>query len=796
MAPAPVDGLSPPGSSTYSSNTLYVGDGTWDSQRNTFLLPNLVGLNFETMRYNGMGNRFASQPQYHYLIRAHGIIAVIVFLLLIPTSILMSRFYGKIPGRGVRVHIYLNILALFLSTVVFILGFMAVGPSRSLTNPHHGLGVAIYVLIIWQTLVGNWIRKKFKKKMYRRPPIKLMIHQWMGRATAILGIIQVPLGLVLYGSPKWTFILYTLWMTFLLIFYFIAQHRAYGDTHHHGAHGDHLEGGTVIEEKKSGGWGKYLAPLAAGAGAVWLGKKFSHRHDDDDEVVPSRRRLSTRSRRDSASYFTEDEKPDHKEGGGLFKKLMLGAAVAGAGIFAKKKYDKRHAHDDEYSAVAGDTPSRRPSRRHDHIGSDYTESTIEVRRADDRPGHSKLLPAAGGAALGALGAAAIGAAKRPRTPPPVKSPRRNPRRDSFDTYTSIASPSRVNESGGHGARNGILAGLGLGWLGKKFKDRKDDREHERLDDIRRQELEDEKRLEAERRYGNRPPRYTGDGHRPPRRHDYDEESDLSSDFTSLHPRRAGDPIPPSNLGPGAPPVLIGAQGSRHDIVDPVPMPTGPPRDGHDRFEDPYLPRRQSSRSRRDAEAAAASAGSVLAASEVDRRRHRSRSQGGGYRDDERDGSRPSATVKVRVRPEDVALQRLTREEAAERAARRRRRHSLSDSEVSAGPSGRYRRDESASRQAAERRAERRAEADLEPLSPPRPAFAKGRAKDSAYYSGPSGGSGRPSGPESIGSPDSGPAYSGMSPTGTGMSEDPAERRRRRRAERSRAGGPGGSPEFT
>lgn len=50
---APADALSPAGSSTYSSNTLYIGDGTWDSSRNDFLLPNLVGLNYETMRYNG-----------------------------------------------------------------------------------------------------------------------------------------------------------------------------------------------------------------------------------------------------------------------------------------------------------------------------------------------------------------------------------------------------------------------------------------------------------------------------------------------------------------------------------------------------------------------------------------------------------------------------------------------------------------------------------------------------------------------------------------------------------------------
>lgn len=44
------DTIGSPGSATYNSSTLYVGDGTWD---NDFLLPNLVGLNFATMQYNG-----------------------------------------------------------------------------------------------------------------------------------------------------------------------------------------------------------------------------------------------------------------------------------------------------------------------------------------------------------------------------------------------------------------------------------------------------------------------------------------------------------------------------------------------------------------------------------------------------------------------------------------------------------------------------------------------------------------------------------------------------------------------
>lgn len=52
MAPAPQD-MSSPGTATYDSNRLTVGDGTWDFDKNTFLLPNLMGLPFDTMRYNG-----------------------------------------------------------------------------------------------------------------------------------------------------------------------------------------------------------------------------------------------------------------------------------------------------------------------------------------------------------------------------------------------------------------------------------------------------------------------------------------------------------------------------------------------------------------------------------------------------------------------------------------------------------------------------------------------------------------------------------------------------------------------
>lgn len=186
-------GLTPPGSSTYASNTLHVGDGTWDSQRDTFLLPNLMGVNFETMRYNGqsvrllgemvfrltglgMGNRFKDMAGYHSIIIAHGVIATIVFLGIVPISTLIIRYYSRWnPFWAFKLHAWCQVLTLLLTTVVFVLGWFAVGPERSLTNPHHGIGLAIYVMVIFQVLWGWFVHKKESKRVRHHVPLKLVV---------------------------------------------------------------------------------------------------------------------------------------------------------------------------------------------------------------------------------------------------------------------------------------------------------------------------------------------------------------------------------------------------------------------------------------------------------------------------------------------------------------------------------------------------------------------------------------------------------------------------------------------
>ncbi|KAK5728875.1 hypothetical protein LTR15_002016 [Elasticomyces elasticus] len=302
------DNLSPAGSSTYASNTLHVGDGTWDNGRDSFLLPNLVGVNFATMQYNGMGNRFRDLPDYHRLILGHGILAAITFVGILPAAIFVAKFYRSSPRMAVRLHVYLQILTVFLSTVILVLGYFAVGPERSLTNPHHGIGVAIYVCIMVQFLYG-WLMARIERKRKNpmaltRTPLKVWLHKIFGRSIALLAFVQVALGLTLYGSPKALFIVYALAGALLVFLYLALDRRTFekrpvmfgldSGPEFYSDYGSYLSGsrqdyrsnaghGPPREEHKSH-WGRNVLGVVGAAGAYEAFKRRSSERRDRREM--------------------------------------------------------------------------------------------------------------------------------------------------------------------------------------------------------------------------------------------------------------------------------------------------------------------------------------------------------------------------------------------------------------------------------------------------------------------------------------------------------------------------------
>ncbi|PFH56440.1 hypothetical protein XA68_16493 [Ophiocordyceps unilateralis] len=689
----------------------------------------------------------------------------------------------------------MQVLAGLMLLAVFILGYFAVGPSRSLTNPHHGIGVAIFVLFIIQLVGGRLIRHIVKMRSLR-----IMVHQWFGRAIALLGIVQVPLGLTLYGSPKFLFVLYALWITFLLLLYFALSYRSAGrrELYMSGGAARSDAGRSRLTESEylsnnprpePGSGLKWLGPLAA-LGGLALASRRKKARDRSRSRSRSRSRARSRSysrsragdvvhsRRGSESYLSDKDTElvpprTGRDGRGGFIKVVEGAAAA----FGVSKLvsgltgRRRSGRDDDYSAVSTETPRRHGSGRGamaptvSEFSSDYTENYR--RGLHDGTNTSFLPPSANPPVL-------AGEGRRPTTPRPMYA-RAAAERDDSD-YTSYVSPSRRPSAGpsGGGFAKGILSGLGAGWFAKKMADRRSKREDARL------------REESELRAGTHRPRYTGDGHPSPSRPRTGRDEALSEMTES------SVVVPPS-----APQHRRSR--SRYD-AEHVSMPPMPP--------DPDLPeRRASSRRRREGERAAAAAAARASDLAADQdHRHR----------DAREGQQASSqsrplSVKLKVhddRDRNVTLRRLTEAEEEEEAARATRGYghgARRDSESSmsglesAGYGRRYRREPSQQgrmERAAERAVERKIKAEeqdqLSPLSPPQPSFAKSarRGKDSAYYSGP-GPSGAPSQTASSWeSPDSHVTWSQMSGSPAAAKPDSAagaeDRRRRRRQERRAA----------
>lgn len=805
-----------------------------------------------------MGNRFSTLTQYHKIILAHAIMGVMVFLFLIPFSVMTARFYSRRPGWAIKYHAQMNILAGILLLAVFILGFFAVGQERSLTNPHHGIGVAIFVLFVVQIVGGRLIRKITKIRSLR-----ITIHQWFGRTIALLGIVQVPLGLTLYGSPKFTFILYAVWMAFLLLLYFILSYRSEGRREFYMSGGRSEVTGTRVTESEyfasdrkteaTSGRSKLLGPLAAGAGIWALARGRKKNQDRNRSRSRSRSTSMTRSRgpeviasrHGSSSYLTRDghgEKysdvtPQKKSGGGFMKILGGAAAVFGAGkLISGMTKGRNRDRDDEYSAVSTETPQRHRSGRAPTTMTDFTTTVMTEDTRPDRTATS-LVPPSGQrpprAPTISMVDSRLDSRLSSQAPPVTPLPRpshgrASTRRSEFEEsdYSSYVSPSRrpiEDRPKSGGFAKGVLGALGVGWFAKKMADRRTRREEDRYRDE-----------EEDLRSGTSVSRFTGDGHPSPTRkpshrpppvrratgwgRGTEMSSDLSSSVFEERPTR-GNYVPPteiSSLGPSTLPPVTPLQPSamnsgsrvRRDS-GPVDMPAMPPDPqgflateslGSGISPGSRHPRDSARRQRAAEEAAAA----VIAGRTYD--------QAGENR--QRYDS-PSMSVKLKVHDDkdrNVTLRRLTEEEAM--AARGRRpddtESSLSgiDSPTTYGRR-RYRRDSSQRR--AEVAAERKAEEDdqLPALSPPNPAFAKGkRAKDSAYYSGqpappaqpaqqgqpgPSGTNQIPMAIRTVSSFGSQLSPEGSRATWSGMSPSPpdknnisaADNRRRRRAERRR-----------
>lgn len=633
----------------------------------------------------GMGNRFFSLVGYQGLVKAHGILAAITFLLVIPAAILTMRFYGRNPRQAVRSHIWLQILSLFLATAVFIIGWFQVGPRRSLTNPHHGIGVALYVLLWVQVIGGSVIHRIERTRRRFHVPLKAMLHHWLGRAIALLGIAQIALGLTLYGSPLYLFVLYALWVALLIVVYFVLQWRHERRRAQIAPGQSEYSEEVITEQRPAGGshagFGKIAAAGAAGAGlAALFGRrqKPKRRYSESDATWSS----------SSSSSYLQNEKPvANKERAGFGKRLLQVGAIGGGlaaakSIFSRKKSNIRD-DDSDYG------PYPRP------VGGDTSVMSDSVSRLEEGRPPRPVTPTGYAAASGARPA-------HPLAQPPMNAASALGSEEySYYEYES-SSPSR---QGRHQTfKQAVAAGGAMYAVRSLFKNRKDKKEAQRADELRRQRIEQERIARMNSKH-----RYTGDGAAPPTRPRHNRlASQTASDISSVMPgvvQRPGVMSAVSSLGApiagGASAAAVSALADRNQIRpvgnDPVVAPPGPasaiqstvpfstdvpplpPPHGTEMLSSgSELYTTASGRQRHrhhipstaGAAAGAALVGTAAGAAAADARRRRTEAQN--------TDSMESPPVSIHVKTQDngrkVTLRRLTEEEAAaQRAARRQER---------------------------------------------------------------------------------------------------------------------------
>ncbi|KAF3921649.1 hypothetical protein AA313_de0209279 [Arthrobotrys entomopaga] len=162
------------------------------------------------------------------IIIAHSIFAAFAWLFFAPLAIVVARFFKSArSGRGriwFRIHFLLQTGTVMFMIITFVLGYFAVGPGskHQFNNPHLQIGTAVFAATLAQALLGIFnhfifrlIRRHFQNPI--KTPFPNKLHIILGWATLGLGIANIPIGMVLFGTHRRLLILYGVYVAGLLV---------------------------------------------------------------------------------------------------------------------------------------------------------------------------------------------------------------------------------------------------------------------------------------------------------------------------------------------------------------------------------------------------------------------------------------------------------------------------------------------------------------------------------------------------------------------------------------------------
>eukprot|EP00026_Physarum_polycephalum_P002597 Phypoly_transcript_02604.p1 GENE.Phypoly_transcript_02604~~Phypoly_transcript_02604.p1 ORF type:complete len:907 (+),score=72.96 Phypoly_transcript_02604:3-2723(+) len=163
------------------------------------------------------------------LMRIHGEIMLISICVLIFSGILIARYFKSILSKWFYFHAILQTVGFagILSAVV--LAFIAKN-NIFVPNLHPILGIITFCLFGLEVILGFTSHFKFDPARRKPPVFPDKMHWWLGRITFLLALVTIVFGLLAYGAPFKTMILYIVYLGLGLLVIVYLQ-CAVGQTH-------------------------------------------------------------------------------------------------------------------------------------------------------------------------------------------------------------------------------------------------------------------------------------------------------------------------------------------------------------------------------------------------------------------------------------------------------------------------------------------------------------------------------------------------------------------------------------
>ncbi|KAL2913505.1 hypothetical protein HK105_206965 [Polyrhizophydium stewartii] len=137
---------------------------------------------------------------YDMILRAHGIILVVAWLVCPAAGIFIARYLKFALGVWwFRLHVFFLFVGTGLLTIAGIVLIYLYKAPPHLENPHEILGFTVGIAMLLQIILGVVSDRLFDPKR-TSTPIQDILHWWMGRIVVVLAIVNLFLGLNLYGQ--------------------------------------------------------------------------------------------------------------------------------------------------------------------------------------------------------------------------------------------------------------------------------------------------------------------------------------------------------------------------------------------------------------------------------------------------------------------------------------------------------------------------------------------------------------------------------------------------------------------